>query len=288
MDQLVRIQFFHVDADVNGAQDFSDILLACAQHPDRERDLFGGVLFRLHQAVDEDGFIVGEFARRQMENIPPEATQDAIEPLPIADDSGIGHMAAFAYDPIDRVLALQMNRRCASANRIAAYLRIVNQTWLYSLSPIASGDAWERFNSGRPRRISFGISNAQAVRRIEGQENGLLSTITNQALSVQGTVVRVEISVGRERRSFLDRTAVTRAIAQLTGLRGGDSDVTNLRVASKPEDGGSIDEIDFLEEFLSEQDNFTLPKDPLQNYNIRKTFAKLCLQRQKATGALAR
>jgi hypothetical protein len=79
MDANVTARFFRLSAAPPGAQDFPEMLLLEAAKPliDREFDVTGtGVTVRVEHCIEDGEFVTGEFCRKQMTNIPPQAGPD--------------------------------------------------------------------------------------------------------------------------------------------------------------------------------------------------------------------
>jgi hypothetical protein len=124
MDANVTGRFFRASDHVPKHADLPDLLLAQMDKSLTAREhnvadqlaLTAGasVLLRVEHCEAESDFVTGQFCRKQMTNIPPQAGPDGLSPITLPDGQGIGHLAAFRYHRPTRVLLLQNNIQCAS------------------------------------------------------------------------------------------------------------------------------------------------------------------------------
>jgi hypothetical protein len=142
MDANVSARFFRLSAAPPNTQDFPDMLLAEVTKPlaDREYDVTGtGVTVRVEHCVIDGDFLVGEFCRKQMTNIPPQAGPDGLTPIPLPNGKGLGHLAAFRYHLPTRVILLQHNMLCVTTYRVALYLMKLNAASIYGFAADTTG-----------------------------------------------------------------------------------------------------------------------------------------------------
>lgn len=152
MDATVSARFFRVSDKPATVPDFDNLLLGQMGKPvaAREQDLTGtGVWLRVEHCEQEGPYVSGQFCRKQMENIPPQAGPDGLTPILLEEGQGLGHLCAFRYHRPTRILLLQQNVQSASSLRIAMYLACLESTALYAFIPVLREDALERSRTGR-------------------------------------------------------------------------------------------------------------------------------------------
>lgn len=287
----MRVSYFQITTPSDEARRFGHLLLDIGSLPiaGRERRLSQGALFRLERIEEQDRFILGDFTRRQMTDIPPEAQEHGLTELPLQDGSGLGHSAAFLLDVETGCLALERRRGAASSGRVLEYLRAFEEGLDLRLTPHLSSGAWARFDGGQPRQLRFRVAAAPNINQVGGADDGLIHTLIAQRNALDAPQITVEVSVGRERNRSLDFLGVRRLIDALwTANKQGDMNVTDLRAVTKPDDGGSSEAIDFLEEFMSDQESIDLPRNPENSYIVRRDFVRRCYVTRKDRGDFGR
>ena len=126
MDSIVTVQFFRASADNGDVSGFENAIMNQAAKPtptEREIDLGRGIFFRLERCESDGDFIVGEFCRKQITNIPPQAGNLGLSKIILSDGHGLGHVSAFRYHIPTKILAFQQNRMCGSPARISLYIK---------------------------------------------------------------------------------------------------------------------------------------------------------------------
>ena len=129
MDAKISARFFELTAAPANIPDFPDLLLREAKKPlaQREYDITGdGVTVRIERCISDGEFVIGEFCRKQITNIPPQAGPEGLTPMSLPDGEGLGHLGAFQYHRPTRIILLQNNQQCVTTHRIGLYLMKLN------------------------------------------------------------------------------------------------------------------------------------------------------------------
>jgi hypothetical protein len=167
LDANISARFFRISAGASNVTDFPDLLLQIASKPiaNREYDITEtGVIVRLERCDADGEFIDGEFCRKQMTNIPPQAGPDGLTPMALPDGQGLGHLAAFRYHRPTRVILLQNNRQCVTTHRVALYVMRLNAAAIHAFSPILREDALERFKDKKLGRSACNLPHQKTWR----------------------------------------------------------------------------------------------------------------------------
>lgn len=161
MDVIVSARFYRAAPEKGMLPDFADTLLQQMGDPvwKRERDLGVGVLFRVEDCAADGEYVAGQFCRRQMENIPPQAGPTGLAPIVLDRGQGLGHLCAFRYHRPTGILLLQTNVLSATPNRISLYVRILlNGSGTYFFEPVLRQDALDRFKDRKLRSFTVGLA----------------------------------------------------------------------------------------------------------------------------------
>lgn len=264
MDARIAARFYKLTAPASPA-DFQDLLLAEMGRSvvDRQKDLGGGVVLRVERCEERNGFIEGQFCRVQTVNVPPQADENGLTPIELGS-GGLGHLAAFRYHPATRLLALQQNVQSATPHRVSLYVAGDNPAQLFTLEPVISQDAWERFLAKDAR--SFEVRFAGAEYLADADDNGVAVAHAAKiaAAAYNGLQVTVKVSVGRSRGRRLDADRLGSDILRIIGLG------TAERITAKLD--GEEQPLDLLHEHLRHVETLDLPVDPEGNYVTRNAF----------------
>lgn len=273
MDTNVSARFYRVSQHVPQAPDFPDLLVGQMGKAlsGREYDITDtGVILRVEQCESDGDFVVGEFCRKQMTNIPPQAGPDGLKPIGLANGQGLGHLAAFRYHRPTRVLLLQGNPQCATSHRIALYLMKINAAAVYTFVPVLREDALERLKDHKIRAFTVQFASPKHLEALDDQGIATAKGAKMLAEAFHGFRMTVTVSVGKRKKKFLDRIRVSKDIE---AILASDADVKKLKVTTDDDDAGAP--IDFLKELL--KSSATLPlteEDHAKNYLIRGAFLK--------------
>lgn len=258
-------------ADV-GVTDFPDILLedaADGKAGDRERDLGDGVKVRLEHCKARGDFLEGEFCRVQTENFPPQTAPDGLEAIPLGEGRGIGHVAAFIYHKPTRVLLIQRNMNSVTVNRLSLYLAVTAPNRIFAFKPVLAEDAMERFIEKSPRGFAVTFAGPDNLEAFDDMDIAAAQGAKLIAEAYGGVRVKIEVTVGKSRKKFLEKEALLEDLGQLIDLDG----VKALKVNAAG--GGEDDMINFIKEQLQTEKVLTLPEgNPGDNYTVRNLFLR--------------
>lgn len=286
MDNSLTLKFFRVDKTYGHGISFEQALngaFALGTPVQREKNINAGfpdpIIVRLEQlaANNDNDFISGELIRKQIDNIPPEANDDGLVPIQLANGAGLGLSSAFRYHRPTRVLLIQANNQAVSAPRLNLYLNCVNQNAEFTFEPLARPDAWARFNQGLPRKLLLKIASPDHVADFQNEADTVGTGIANIGEALRGAYITIEVSMGRKRGNLL-KGATERIIRAFSRAdRDGQLDVKTLSASVSDEEGTDV--IDFLDEHLVVKDRLDLPDgDPAANYRLRADFLQNSFQ----------
>ncbi len=274
MDSRITGRFFRISGKPREAPDFPDLLLSevAKKRSEREVDLGGKTLLRTEECQVDGDFVLGDFCRKQVTNLPPEAGPDGLAPTILADGKGHGHLAGFVYHKPTRVILLQNNPQCASPNRLSNYLAALNSAALYTFDPVARHDALERFKLKKPRSFKMRIAAPENLESLDDVELPSVRGARMLAEAFHGLYVTVTVDVGSSRKKTLDAQAVR---TEVSGLLKSGADIRDLTVGTAKEDDFEAPSIDFLEEHLKCSTILDLPEnDVAKHYAVRKAYLK--------------
>jgi hypothetical protein len=273
MDANVSARYFRVSPKIQKVTDLPDLLLAEIDKTlaERERDVTGaGVLLRIEQCETEGQFVCGEFCRKQVTNIPPQAGPKGLAPIVLPAGQGLGHLAAFRYHRPTRVILLQNNIQCTTPHRVSLYVMMINAAAMFTFEPVLRKDALERFKNRKVRSFTVGFASPENLEALD--DKGIASARGARLLAeaFKGLDLTITVSVGKKRRKFLDFKRVS---DEVKALLGSDAKVNQLEVSANEDEIGR--DIDFLEEHLKCKEKLDLPEgNHAKNYQVRKAFLK--------------
>ena len=277
MDAIVAGRFYAVTPERGMLPGFAETLLGQMGHPVqmRERDLGQGVALRIENCAADGEFIEGQFCRKQMDNIPPQAGPLGLQPIKLERDQGIGHLCAFRYHRPTSIILLQTNILSATPNRVTLYLRtLLNGAGTYFFEPILRQDAMERFRDRRLRSFTVSFASPTNLEALDSQ--GLASARGARMLAeaFKGMELSITVKAGREKKKwkFLDFDTTQR---EITALLNSSADIDKLEVQAEPNTDDESRNIDFLEEHLRCRAELELSDVSVEkNYVVRRDFLK--------------
>ena len=272
MDTNVSVRFYRISKPEDGRPDFHELLLKAVDGTTpgaREAAIGSEVTIRLESCTQFNGRIEGDFCRVQKLNIPPQAGTDGLLPVTLEDGHGLGHLAAFNYDPATRVLALQTNRQSASTNRIGLYLAARNAADIFVFQPVLTKDAMDRFKDKKPRSFTVTFAGVQNLEALDDDALAAARGAKMIAEAYDGVRVTVKVSVGRSKKKFLSKDALLKSLGLLSDADG------VKKLSASVSDNGDNEEINFLKEHLQDSTEVTLSSDdPDKNYEQRRNILR--------------
>jgi Family of unknown function (DUF6731) len=277
MDAVVAARFYRVTPEKGLLPDFADTLLAQMGHPVqmRERDLGTGVMLRVEFCAADREYVDGQFCRKQVDNIPPQAGPLGLAPIKLDRDQGLGHLGAFRFHRPTSIILLQTNNMSATPNRVSLYIRtLLNGAGTYFFEPILRQDALDRFKDRKLRGFTVTFASPTNLEALDDQ--GLASARGARLLAeaFNGMEMTITVKAGREKRKkrFLDFDNTKR---EIDALLNSGADIEKLEVQADPTYDDDSRNIDFLEEHLKCRAELELSDVNVQtNYDIRREFLK--------------
>jgi hypothetical protein len=112
----------------------------------RERDINKGfpdpIIIRLERLDTQHDVLFGEVIRKQVDNIPAEATDAGLTPIVLSDNGGLALSSAFRYHIPTSVLLIQAANLAVSQNRLLLYLKSISERCEYGCNPVPKESAW--------------------------------------------------------------------------------------------------------------------------------------------------
>ena len=282
MDNLVTLKFFRVLPANGHTPVFADALatIGVLDLPDREQNLNPGVgndtIVRLEQyEAGQDGMISGEFIRKQVSGIPPEATDDGLAPIELSDGGGLGYSSVFCFHEPTSTILLQAHPLAVTASKLRLYLTLAqNAGYIYNVDSVVKESAWIRYADGVPRKFVVKIATPQNSHGLDGSAETVREGLAIIGEAMDAPYIKIEVSMGTK-RGQLNPGVVQSAIQ---GLLGGNSDqeidLRQLKASVKKE-GEEVDLIDFLEEHLKDRTVLDLSdRNVDQNFAVRLAHAR--------------
>lgn len=249
--------------------------IAAKEHGKRQVQLGEGVVVRLERYSEDAGELEGEFTRVRREDFPYRVMSDGAKALDVEDPLGNG--VAFRFRPHDHVLAIQYNALRVSPGRVADYLLQFDSRFAFDLTPKMNTMNWQKFNQFPVRKLKIAIASPQDLAAIENQAAAVRSAASDLGEAYGAPIVTIEMSMGHRKGAL--STAVRTVANTFSGLfQGGEADVRTLKASVTSEEGEPAEEINLIDEVLSEKIEFPNPaNDPDANYKVRREILKNAL-----------
>ncbi|MCG8445951.1 MAG: hypothetical protein MI753_09570 [Hyphomicrobiales bacterium] len=251
-------------------------IIAARNHEDRQVQVAQGMVIRLERLDVEADELVGEFTRVRDTDFPFEVHADG--PRQLQTDGPLGTGIAFRFGTTDHTLAIQFDTRIVSPGRVLDYLMQFDRRFAFDIKPKLDIENWRKFNNTPVRKLRIGIASPEHLGDIEEEGAAVKSSIQQLSEAYDAPVITIEIGMGN-RKGMLGEAVhgAARAVSDL--LRGGGADVRSLRGWIKPDDGQPTEELNLIDEFLTEKLEFPSPRnDPEANYALRRQILEQSLR----------
>lgn len=266
MDRDITIRFYEIRHTEEFGVDLDHAIAQIEQLDkiDRERDVSGGIRLRLEHIERRNGLILGDLTRVQTENLPGHVTNEENDPLPV---DRIGHPAAFCYDPLSRMLALQFDIKIG-VGRVCNYFSQFADDQAFGHLPVLRQDALDRFANETPTSFTVKLSRVQNFRHAETRITDFEEGIEALAGIFDAPSIEVTISC-RAADGGLDKDASVGLIRRWLGYRDEIEGINKLKGATLESD----DAFNFIKFLLKEMETLDLPaNDPVDGRRVRLRY----------------
>lgn len=282
MDRLVTAKFWRIEKANDDVPSFSACLRAIAKRPlsEREDKIGNTYLMRLERLEEEGSFLAGEFVRRQIENIPPNAkTGVPMEPLKLGSDGSLAHRSAFRFHSKMSILVLQSSQGGVRPPSVSSYITRFEESQGYVAKPVLPSEVWQKLSASAPRRFRLKVAEPHNLGLAEDTDGGMQRVLEDLNDTYGGVELVIEVSAGRKRNAFLNKVPLLHLVRSLT--RRGSAPLSGVKALSVGVDTGEgIEELDFLTGQLVEKEQLRLPDDDVEgHYRARQEFLRSVVQR---------
>ena len=279
MDKKIAVRFYDVSRPSENGPLLREVLqriFALGTPGAREAILEPNFTVRLERLEVDDNFLTGEFTRVQTTNYPSEVLATGVRALSLRNP--LGHGIVFRFRTTDSVLAVQYEPRVLAPSRIYAYLREKRQDAEYKFDPHMRTDAWTRLEQHPLRKLTIGIASPADLSEIEDKGASVSGSFRSMGHAYEAPSIVVELSMGH-RKGSLGEATKKMAKEIFDRFQKGEVDLRAMRGIVQTEEGIPNDEINFIDEILSYQDELELPEnDPQSSYEKRRDWLRDQLQ----------
>jgi hypothetical protein len=243
----------------------------------RERLLSSDYTVRLENFEDDGSdAVVGELVRCQKTNLPAEIAASGRKALSAAR---LGHSVVFRLNHKKGVLGVQYDNRVVSPGRILDYLSAFNPAAIYGMAPVIDAKAWQKFNSGPTRKLSFRIANPRHMGELSGSGKAVGQGFKAMAEAYDAPSIAVEISMGHHKGALSN--AIGGLASVLSSMTFPGVRVDRLQAVTLVNDAS--EEIDLIQERIVARDELNIDdRDPDKNWKIKRDF--LCAEMKRIIG----
>jgi hypothetical protein len=235
MARDVKVDFYKVIMPQGVDKTFEALLEEVSKFPD---DIFRTKVVREYPVRLSVGVRHGELWHCDIVRIRLHETpwiahiSGSVRPIQMDNDEGLGEATAFLYHPGFKVLVIQHNKMGVSASSLALYFQLMGQ---YSdsikLEPIVHPSDLDRIKGLKQvRKFEVklaGLTNLQAFKN-----DGLgLSKLLDLTEEFQSPSIRLELSMGYDRKGSLSREAIISALKGIFSIEPDSSKVEHIEVS---------------------------------------------------------
>ena len=273
MDKTVTVRFYDVykrDPKVPALRKALKDIYDTGDAQSRQATLDNGTIARLERLEITDDFVTGEFTRIQDTDFPSEVRRDKVDPLGV--NGMLGHGIAFRFCIADSILAIQYEPRILAPSRINSYILAMQSDASYEFRPRLNRDNWRRMAQRPLRKLIVGVASPTDLADIEGAGASVAESFRQMGDAYEAPSITIELGMGR-RNGALGEAAKEMATQIFNKFQNDEVDLRKLRGVIETEEGIPNDEVNLIEEILSQKDELNLPhNNPSRSYEIRKRW----------------
>ncbi|MPM61736.1 hypothetical protein SDC9_108596 [bioreactor metagenome] len=200
------------------------------------------------------------------------------ELIKLENNKYIGESNALIYDPKNKVICFQRNRNGLWPSDIPVYFNnFYKETDYLSIEPILLST---NINDIKNKKIFLKLTLGVDVRGYEySNDNSGLSSVIQKISSMNSSTIKIEISMGRERKDkSIDNTEMEKILETFYDKK----EVNNLKVTFKDHPDSKAEVVDLIENRLSDILPFTRNKaNPLTYDDIVKDMEHTYITKRK-------
>jgi hypothetical protein len=222
MSNQIKFDIFQVETTFYDESDFDSFEDLLNNPPINQFTLArNGNQFDLYKQIQKRGnYYTGVFCLVQMNELPPKTKLgDTPATLGLDPDEGLGHYTPFIFDPEYNIIIIEAKYGGVTSNAIAEYYRRK-----YNLKDISFNLVIDPATIERLTRITDIRSLEVTIAKAENggifdSRNQSIRQITNIADGTNTNVLRIEMSAGLQRNTFLNSNKIKSIIRALVGYR---------------------------------------------------------------------
>lgn len=247
-------------------------LIDRALHPQREREVVAGFSVRLERYSNDAGELAGEFTRVRTTNFPFEVRDNGVRRL--RTNGPLGDGVAFRFRRADHTLAMQYDNRIVSPRRAMDYLMAFDARAAFKITPKMDSENWRKFRTNPLRKLRVAVASPDHLADIEDPAAPVVQSFRELGDAYDAPMIVLEIGMGH-RQGELSEAAKGLAEAMFSRFVSHGADLRSLKARVESDDGGRTDEVNLIDEILSDKTELDLPRnDPERSYQIRRDFLR--------------
>ena len=236
-------------------------------------------LDEIHNYTENENYIAFSIYRLRDTNLPSLIKEGyTAKPIPLNDNENVGEEMNALYDKEHKVLMVQRNRMSVGIIRLAEWMSktLEDKSCRIELRPLYRNVMGDFFGTKRIKKLSFTVETLGG-KQYEGKS---LGTIINGISCFGQRKATITLSVGRERKRFLEHGAAVDAIDEILDEGGRWFSSAFADVCNMDEENGRTEKIDLFENLLHDSITFNIrKKKPLDFEQARVEMYKTYVQR---------
>lgn len=238
-----------------------------------------GSFYQIELKAPADGLYFGDLIRLQSEALPSRLKRGGkAARLHLGEDEALGHHAAFIYDPITKLLGMEVKMQAAGILKLTDIVGALARHPICLGLPLLTSNGLNALAGTKNGTISFKIADPAGLNAIDPELASVRDNMVFLKEMVDGAYVNIAIGAG-PRKEGLEDAKLVRLIGWLMGERDAKRGKVKSLVVSQPHMAEPL--LDFVNARFSDAEVLNITGDPDEDWGVRELLLRTSLAKAK-------
>ena len=238
-----------------------------------------GSTYQLEMKAKSGDLYTGDLIRLQSEALPSRLKRgEKATKLTLAADEALGHHAGFIFDPVSKLLGMEIKLQAAGILKLAEVIgQLAHQPYCLGL-PLLTTAGVNALAGTKNGTLQFRIADPASLNAVDPDLGTVRDNLVYLKEMVDGAYVSVSVGAG-PRREGLKQEKLVRAVNWLLGERDAKrGKVRSVRVV-QPHEAEPV--LDFVNARFAEADTLPITGDPETDWPAREQLLRSALTKAR-------
>lgn len=238
-----------------------------------------GSLYQLEVKPKKDGLYFGDIIRLQSEALPSKLKRGGkASKLELGENEALGHHAGFIYDPVSKLMGLEIKMQAAGVLKLADIIGGLAGHPICLGLPLLTAHGINALAGTKNGTLSFKVADPASLNAIDPELANVRDNMVFLKEMVDGAYVHIAIGAGPRKEGLVENKLVKTINWLLAEKDAGRGSVRAITV-NQPREAEPL--LDFLKARFSESEVLNITGDPEADWPVREALLRTALGKAK-------